>query len=55
MSTKAAASALALDSSAFATFQLLVAGFVHALSSIGVFDQMAPRCAQSRSAKPSEQ
>jgi hypothetical protein len=40
MTTKAAASALALDSSAFATFQLLVSGFVNALSSIGVFDQM---------------
>ena len=40
--TKAASSALALDSGAFANYNLLVSGFVNALSNIGVFDQLRP-------------
>jgi HK97 family phage major capsid protein len=40
LSMKAATSALVLDSGAFSTFELLVSGFVNALSSIGVFDGM---------------
>jgi hypothetical protein len=41
MSQKAAVGALSLtDNSAFATYELLVAGFASALSSVGVFDGM---------------
>jgi Phage capsid family len=43
ISQKAAASALSLaDNSAFATYELLVSGFINALSSQSVFEQMRP-------------
>jgi hypothetical protein len=40
ISTKAAASAVSLDSGAFANFNILYSGFLNSLSSIGIFDGM---------------